>query len=78
MERNFISARLRKARFSEESDILPLDAACGDFVDDSPNPQTDMMKTYLEKYYGAEHLRTLDDTLNDLKVYCKRHGGTIR
>ena len=34
--------------------------------------------TFLEKYYGAEHLRTLDDTLNDLKVYCKRHGGTIR
>lgn len=23
------------------------------FVDDSPNPQTDMMKTYLEKYYGS-------------------------
>lgn len=40
------------------------------------------LKTYkglyfLDKCYEAEHLLSLDDALNDLKTYCKRHGGTL-
>lgn len=32
---------------------------------------------FLDKCYEAEHLLSLEETLRDLKVYCKRHGGTI-
>lgn len=33
--------------------------------------------SFLDKNYEAEHLLSLDDTLADLAVYCKRHGGTM-
>ena len=33
--------------------------------------------SFLDKYYEAEHLLSLNDALTDLKVYCKRNGGTI-
>ena len=33
---------------------------------------------FLDKCYEAEHLQSLDSALDDLKIYCKRHGGTIR
>jgi len=32
---------------------------------------------FLEKCYDAEHLLSLDDALDDLVAYCKRHGGTL-
>lgn len=32
---------------------------------------------YLDKCYEAEHLLPLDNALDDLIIYCKRHGGTI-
>lgn len=32
---------------------------------------------FLDKCYEAEHLLSLNDALTDLKVYCKRNGGTI-
>lgn len=32
---------------------------------------------FLDKCYEAEHLMSLDDSINDLVVYCKRNGGTI-
>ena len=40
------------------------------------------LKTYrglefLDKCYDAEHLLSLENTLSDLKTYCKRHGGTV-
>lgn len=31
----------------------------------------------LDKNYQAEHLLPLDDTIDDLISYCKRHGGTL-
>lgn len=33
--------------------------------------------SFLDKCYEAEHLLSLNDALTDLKVYCKRNGGTI-
>ena len=33
--------------------------------------------SYQYKCYEAEHLLSLNDALTDLKVYCKRNGGTI-
>ena len=33
--------------------------------------------SFLERNYEAEHLLPLDDTLDDLADYCKRHGGTM-
>ena len=33
--------------------------------------------SFLDKCYEAEHQFSLNDTLSDLKVYCKRHGGTL-
>ena len=32
----------------------------------------------LDKNYQAEHLLPLDDTIDDLISYCKRHGGTLQ
>lgn len=48
----------------------------------SPVLSFNYLKTYLglaflEKCYDAEHLLSLDDTLDDLVAYCKRHGGTL-
>lgn len=34
--------------------------------------------TFLDKHYEAEHLLPLEDTINDLVVYCQRHGGTLQ
>lgn len=31
----------------------------------------------LDKNYQAEHLLPLDDTIDGLISYCKRHGGTL-
>ena len=31
----------------------------------------------LDKNYQAEHLLPLDDTIDGLIAYCKRHGGTL-
>jgi hypothetical protein len=31
----------------------------------------------LDKNYQAEHLLPIDDTIDDLISYCKRHGGTL-
>ncbi len=33
---------------------------------------------FLDECYEAEHLLSLEDALSDLKIYCQRHGGTIR
>ncbi len=33
---------------------------------------------FLVQCYEAEHLLSLEDALRDIKVYCQRHGGTIR
>lgn len=33
--------------------------------------------TFLDKCYDAEHLLSLEEAMNDLTVYCKRHGGTL-
>lgn len=33
---------------------------------------------FLDRHYEAEHLLPLDDTLDDLTIYCQRHGGTLR
>ena len=33
--------------------------------------------SFLDKCYEAEHLLSRNDALTDLKVYCKRNGGTI-
>lgn len=33
--------------------------------------------SFLEKCYEAEHLLSLEEALSDLKVYCKRNGGTL-
>ena len=32
---------------------------------------------FLDKCYEAEHQLSLDDAIDDLKNYCKRHGGTL-
>lgn len=33
--------------------------------------------SFLDKCYEAEHQLSLDETLGDLRIYCKRNGGTI-
>ena len=33
--------------------------------------------SFLDRNYEAEHMLPLEDTLADLAVYCKRHGGTM-
>jgi len=33
--------------------------------------------SFLEKCYEAEHLLSLEEALSDLKIYCKRNGGTL-
>ena len=33
---------------------------------------------FLDRCYEAEHLLSLEDALEDLKIYCQRHGGAIR
>ena len=32
---------------------------------------------FLDKCYEAEHQLSLDDAIDDLNNYCKRHGGTL-
>lgn len=32
---------------------------------------------FLDKHYEAEHLLPLDDTLEDIADYCRRHGGAV-
>lgn len=32
---------------------------------------------FLDRCYEAEHQLSLDDAIDDLKNYCKRHGGTL-
>ena len=32
---------------------------------------------FLDQHYEAEHLLPLEDTLDDLSEYCRRHGGTL-
>ena len=32
---------------------------------------------FLDKCYEAEHQLSLNDAFNDLKIYCKRQGGTL-
>ncbi len=32
---------------------------------------------FLDRCYEAEHQMSLEQALDDLKIYCKRHGGTI-
>lgn len=34
--------------------------------------------SFLDNCYEAEHMLSLEDALNDLKLYCQRHGGTIK
>ena len=33
---------------------------------------------FLEKHYGAEHLLSFDDTVDDLTAICQRNGGQIQ
>ncbi|MBR1449639.1 MAG: DUF3791 domain-containing protein [Prevotella sp.] len=33
---------------------------------------------FLDKCYEAEHQLSLEQALSDLKIYCQRHGGSIR
>lgn len=33
---------------------------------------------FLSDNYEAEHLLPLDDTIEDLVVFCRRNGGTLR
>ena len=33
---------------------------------------------FLDKCYEAEHQLSLEQALDDIKIYCQRHGGTIR
>ncbi len=32
---------------------------------------------FIDEHYEAQHLLPLADTLNDLRDYCRRNGGTI-
>ena len=32
---------------------------------------------FLYEWYGAEHLLSLDDAVDDLAVICHRHGGAL-
>jgi hypothetical protein len=32
---------------------------------------------FLNRFYEAEHLLSIDDAIDDLIVYCKRNGGSI-
>jgi len=32
---------------------------------------------FLEEYYDAEHLLSIDDVVDDLSVVCKNNGGNI-
>jgi hypothetical protein len=33
---------------------------------------------FLEAHYGAEHLLSFDDTVEDLTAICQRNGGQIQ
>ena len=33
---------------------------------------------FLEKHYGAEHLLSFDDTVDDLTAICQKNGGQIQ
>ena len=48
----------------------------------NPTIAFNYLKTYkglafLENCYEAEHLLSLEETLSDLKTYCRRNGGTV-
>ncbi len=32
---------------------------------------------FIDKHYQAQHLLPLDDTLKDLRSYCRKNGGTV-
>ena len=33
---------------------------------------------FLQKHYGAEHLLSFDDTVEDLTVICQQNGGRVK